>query len=75
MKISEIRERTDDELTTLARQLLDDLYTLRVQRATNQLENTSALRVKRRTLARVKTIIEARRRGQEASRQTEQPAQ
>ena len=51
MKVEEIRQRTDEELTTLARQLAEDLYTLRVQRATNQLENTSSLRIKRRDLA------------------------
>ena len=65
MKIEEIRQRNDDELETLAAQLQEDLYGLRVQRATNQLENTSALRVQRRDLARVETIRRARRLGLE----------
>ncbi|MCA9671274.1 MAG: 50S ribosomal protein L29 [Myxococcales bacterium] len=65
MKVEEIRQRTDEELTTLARQLAEDLYTLRVQRATNQLENTSSLRIKRRDLAKVKTVLRARLIGTE----------
>ena len=68
MKVSEIRERTDDELRTLGRQIQEDLYALRVQRATNQLENTSSLQVKRRDLARVTTVIHARKKGIEQSR-------
>lgn len=62
MKISEIRERTDEELNTLVAQLQEDEYTLRVQKATNQLENTASLRIARKDLARVKTIQSARAR-------------
>ena len=68
MKPGEIRERTDEELQTLARQLEEDLYKLRVQKATNQLEDTNAPRRVRRDLARVLTILEARTRGLEESR-------
>jgi len=65
MKISEIRDRTDDELSTLSAQLLDDAYQLSVQKATNQLENTASLKVLRRDLARVKTVRQARIKGVE----------
>jgi len=68
MRVSEIRERSDDELTNLARQLQDDLYTLRVHRATNQLENTASLRLKKRDLARVLTVLQARQKGLEQGR-------
>ena len=44
MRIDEIRERTDEELATLSRQLQEDLYKLRVQKATNQLDDTNAPR-------------------------------
>ena len=60
MRTDEIRQRSDEELITLARQLNEDLYSLRVQRATNQLENTSSLRNKRRDLAKVYTVLRAR---------------
>lgn len=67
MRSAEIRERTDEELATLAEQLNEDLYRLRVQKATNQLEDTSALRQVRRDLARVLTIARARHKGIETS--------
>jgi large subunit ribosomal protein L29 len=68
MKIFEIRERNDEELTTLTRQLHEDLYKLRVQKATNQLENTNALRRTKKDLAKVMTVLRARKLGREASR-------
>jgi large subunit ribosomal protein L29 len=67
MKIYEIRERTDEELMTLARQLHEDLYKLRVQKATNQLENTNTPRRTRKDLARVLSVIQARQMGIEKS--------
>ena len=68
MKPSEIRERTDEELATLTRQLEEDHYKLRVQKATNQLEDTNAPRRLRKDLARVQTILRARKLGAEASK-------
>jgi large subunit ribosomal protein L29 len=60
MRIEEIRERTDEELRTLTRQLHEDLYKLRVQKATNQLDDTNAPRRTRKDLARVTTVLHAR---------------
>ena len=68
MKPAEIRERTDEELTTLSRQLQEDLYKLRVQKATNQLEDTNAPRRIKKDLARVQTILNARTKGFEESK-------
>ena len=68
MKLIEIRERTDEELKTLEAQLKEDLYGLRVQKSTNQLENTASLQVLRRDLARVKTVQSARASGIEESK-------
>jgi large subunit ribosomal protein L29 len=70
MKMHEIRERSDSELQTLSRQLREDLYKLRVQKATNQLEKTNELGRTRKDLARVLTVIEARRRGIEAKKES-----
>ena len=70
MKMPEIRESSDGELQTLARQLEEDLYKLRVQKATNQLENTNSLGRTKKDLARVLTVIEARERGVEAKKET-----
>ena len=71
MKIYEIRERSDEELATLTRQLHEDLYKLRVQKATNQLENTNALRRTKKDLAKVQTVQRARKLGIEATRADE----
>ena len=54
--------------------LEEDLFKLRVQRFTNQLENTMKIRKTRRTLARVKTLLTARDKGLEASRKEARPA-
>ena len=68
MRIGEIRERTDEELTTLCQQLQEDMYKQRVQKATNQLEDTNASRRTRKDLARVMTVLRARELTLEASR-------
>ena len=64
----ELRERTDAELVSAERQLNEDLFKLRLERATNQLENVAKLKAAKRDLARVKTIIHARVKGFEESK-------
>ena len=71
---SELRERTDEELVALQRSLGEDLFRFRVQRYTNQLENTMKIRNARRMLARVNTILTARQKGLEAARHESRPA-
>jgi large subunit ribosomal protein L29 len=68
MRMSEIRERSDEELETLARQLQEDQYKFRVQKATNQLEDTSTARRARKDLARVMTVLRARKLEIESSK-------
>lgn len=67
MRLSEIRERTDEELGRLAHQTETTLFKLRVQRHTSQLGSPMEIRKARRTLARVLTILAARRRGTEVA--------
>ncbi len=59
---SEIRAKTPDELNTLLGDLRKEQFNLRFQRATGQQENTSRVRVVRREIARVKTILAERAR-------------
>jgi large subunit ribosomal protein L29 len=68
MKVSEIRERTDEELVRLSNQLHSELFALRVKKATNQLEDTASLKQLRLDIARVETIRRAREKGVEESR-------
>jgi len=63
----EVRKRSDGELETLQVQMAADLFKNRLQLATNQSENSSALKATKRELARVKTILRARQLGIEES--------
>lgn len=55
--ISEIRELSVEELTKRLAELKQESLTLRLQKATGQLENSARIRSVRRDIARVNTII------------------
>ena len=57
MKANEIREMSVDELNVKLNDLKKDLFNLRFQNATNQLENPKRITEVRRDIARVKTVI------------------
>jgi large subunit ribosomal protein L29 len=57
MKAGEMRELTRDELEQKERELKRKLFTLRFQRATGELDNTSELKKTRQDIARVMTVI------------------
>lgn len=64
IKISEIREKSVQELFALSRDLRQELFNLRLQKASSQLEKPARLRSLRRDIARVETrLSEMRRRG------------
>ena len=58
MKVSEIRELTIEELRQRELDIAEELFNLKFQRATAQLENKMRVRQVRRDLARVKTVIQ-----------------
>ncbi|MGI6317499.1 MAG: 50S ribosomal protein L29 [Dethiobacteria bacterium] len=60
MKGSEIRELSDKELQEKIRELKDELFNLRFQMATGQLENTMRLKEVRKSIARIKTVMRER---------------
>ncbi len=60
MKPSELREMNLDELHQKEKDLSAEVFNLRFQLATNQLENSMSLPHARKDLARVKTIIAER---------------
>ena len=62
MKASDIRARTVDELTEEVDTLAKEIFNLRFQRASGQLENTARVRQVRRDIARIKTIAAHKRR-------------
>ena len=60
MKVNEIRDFTDMELNQKLDELKAELFNLRFQHATNQLENPQRITDVKRTIARVKTILRER---------------
>ena len=57
MKASELRGKSPDELTQELNALLRAQFNLRMQKATQQLTNTSQIRKVRRDIARVRTFL------------------
>jgi large subunit ribosomal protein L29 len=57
MKASEIRAKDQAELTKELEELLKAQFSLRMQKATQQLTNTSQLKKVRRDIARVRTVL------------------
>lgn len=62
MKASDVRAKTEDELTAELDLLGKEIFNLRFQRANGQLENTARVRQARRDIARIHTILGERRR-------------
>ena len=57
MKASELRGKSADELQKELAALLKAQFSLRMQKATQQLNNTSQLKKVRRDIARVHTVL------------------
>ena len=66
MKAHELREKTDEALVKELDALKDELFNLRFQQATGELENTARLKTVKKTIARIKTI-QTERKNQEAA--------
>ena len=66
MKASELKGKSGDELKQELQSLLKAQFSLRMQKATQQLSNTSQLRKVRRDIARVRTLLTEKARGQAA---------
>lgn len=60
MKIDEIRKLSDEELRRKLRSLTEELFRLRMQHGSGQLESTAALNNSRKDVARVNTVLRER---------------
>ncbi|MDQ1732837.1 MAG: large subunit ribosomal protein [Pseudonocardiales bacterium] len=60
---NELRELHDDELQTRLRESKEELFNLRFQMATGQLDNNRRLRTVRHEIARIYTILRERELG------------
>lgn len=61
MKIKEIRELSADELETRRRDLKKEIFNLRLQQQSGQLEKPSLIRSLRREIARIETVATQKR--------------
>ena len=66
MKATEIRELSAEELAVKLTDLKKDLFNLRLQHATNQLDNTTRIAEVKRDIARVNTILRERELSEQA---------
>ena len=57
MKAKELRELTEEELKEKEKESSQELFNLRLQKATGQLGNTAVIPKTKRELARIKTVI------------------
>ena len=63
MKASELRGKAANELEQELQSLLRAQFSLRMQKATQQLSNTSQLKKVRRDIARVRTLLNQQAQG------------
>jgi large subunit ribosomal protein L29 len=62
MKARELRQKSVDELNKERLELLRELFNLRLQKANDQLNRHTQLKNVRRDIARVKTVLNEKRR-------------
>lgn len=66
MKASELREMSEEELENKEKELKDQLFKLKIQHSLGQLDNPMKMKLIKRDIARIKTILNERR-GKQAS--------
>ena len=57
MKFKELKEKTAEELKEERRDLKLEMMNLRVQKASGQLENPARIKIVRRTIAKIETLL------------------
>ena len=62
MKIKEIQELTPKDLLSRKRELKEEMFNLRIQQQSSQLERPHLIRVARRNVARIETVLSRKAR-------------
>ncbi len=57
MRASELKDLTAEELLKKERELKEEIFNLRFQHSTGQLDNTARLRQVRKDIARIETVL------------------
>ena len=63
MKVNEIRNLTTEEINAKIKETKEELFSLRMQKATGMIEKPSRINDLRKEVARIKTILNERREG------------
>lgn len=63
MKLQEIRDTVNEELNVHEKELRKELFNLRFQRVLGGLENPMRMRLVRKEIARIKTVLNERKAG------------
>ena len=71
MKAAEVHELSNEDINSKLKDARTELFNLRFQMATSQLDNTARVRTVKRDIARVQTEIRAREIAAEKSAATE----
>lgn len=74
MKFKDIKEMSNDELFVQRRDFKMERINLRLQQQSGQLENPSRLRLIRRNIAQIETVLTARRSAAAATPAAPQPS-
>ena len=69
MKARELRETSTEQLEALLRETTESLFRLRIQKQTERLASPMEPRMKRRLIARIKTILRERAKSEPAASQ------
>ncbi|GIX02334.1 MAG: 50S ribosomal protein L29 [Thermogutta sp.] len=69
MKARELREMSTEQLEALLRETTEALFRLRIQKQTERLASPMEPRLKRRLIARIKTILNERARAEAQKQQ------
>ena len=65
MKVKEIRELTTEQIVAKIKESKEELFNLRFQQATGNLEKPSRINELRKLVARMKTVLRERELGEE----------
>ena len=68
MKLEELKEKTAAELADERRALKIEMMNLRVQKASGQLENPARIKIVRKTIARIETLLSEKRISQNTTK-------
>ncbi|HEY1267890.1 MAG TPA: 50S ribosomal protein L29 [Candidatus Binatia bacterium] len=63
MQAKELRDLGEEELTQKRRELKEELFHLKLRKATGRLENAMKIREDRRDLARIETVLKEKSKG------------